>query len=83
MSLLSLTPSQLKVSLFFAALVWFVSVLKSDFYMMVILPWAAFLLVTSWKRQNPGVAIFEEKAAPTPDAKPEAPRPSEAEAPQA
>jgi len=58
----SLTPSQLKVSLFFVALLWFVSVLENNFYLMVILPWASYLAITTWKRGNPGIAIFEEKA---------------------
>lgn len=66
--MLSLTPSQLKVSLFFAALLWFASVLENNFYMMVVIPWAVFLYVTSWKRQNPGVAIFEERAVAAPKA---------------
>jgi hypothetical protein len=66
MSPLSLTPSQLKVSLFFAALLWFVSVLENNFYLMVLIPWAAFIFVTTWKRANPAVAIFEEKPEPKP-----------------
>lgn len=78
MSPLSLTPSQLKVSLFFAALLWFVSVLENNFYLMVLIPWAAFIFVTTWKRANPGVAIFEEK--PEPAAKREdSPAPAKAE----
>lgn len=61
MSPFSLTPSQVKVSLFFTALLWFVSVLENNFYLMVLIPWAAFIFLTSWKRANPGMAIFEEK----------------------
>lgn len=71
MSLLSLTPSQLKVTLFFTALLWFVSVLENNFYLMVILPWAAFMYVSAWKNAHPGVAIFDEK--PEPKAKREEP----------
>jgi hypothetical protein len=74
MSPLSLTPSQLKVTLFFAALLWFVSVLENNFYLMVILPWAAYMYVSAWKRAHPGLAIFDEK--PEPKAKREEPAPA-------
>lgn len=75
----SLTPAQLKVSVFFAALLWFASVIESNFYLMVIIPWAAFMLLSTWKQKNPHVAIFEEKAEPVKAA----PAAEAAETPQA
>ncbi len=68
MPLSSITPSQIKVSLFFAALLWLFATVDGNFYLMILLPWAAFLFVTSWKHANPGVAIFEERPAESPKA---------------
>jgi hypothetical protein len=61
-SLLTLiTASQLKVSLFFAALLWLYAAVDGNFYLMILLPWIVFIVATTWKSANPGVAIFDEK----------------------
>ncbi len=83
MPLSSITPSQIKVSLFFAALLWLFATVDGNFYVMILLPWAAFMFVTSWKRANPGVAIFEERPAEAPKAAPTAKEAPVAEDPAA
>jgi hypothetical protein len=56
-----ITPSQLKVSLFFAALLWLYAAVDANFYLMILLPWLVFFVATTWKSANPSVAIFDEK----------------------
>lgn len=64
--MLSLTRAELRLTLVFAALLWFMTIFQGDFYLAVILTWAVTLYWKRWHEAHPGESVWNE---PEPAAK--------------
>lgn len=73
--MLSLTRSELRITLVVAAVLWFMTIISEDLYLTLILTWGAWIYIKRWRAAHPGEGIFDEPEKEKPVAKAVEPKP--------
>ncbi|HEY4507912.1 MAG TPA: hypothetical protein VJJ47_03505, partial [Candidatus Paceibacterota bacterium] len=56
----SLTRTELRLTLVFAAVIWFISIFEANYSLALVLTWAVILYWKRWHKAHPSEGVFEE-----------------------